>query len=165
MLVACAHDPADRLAGQHVLGHGRLAGGDGLGGGDAVDTSGSKVEISGVRFHKISDKAISVGEASSVGVHDVVIDDTGTGLASKDRSKLRASRVTITGARFAALTAYTKKPEYGGAVIIADDITIDGNQRNLVQFGSRIVLAGREIETRNIDVDALYDTVMKPGAR
>ncbi len=136
------------------------------GGGDAIDTSGSVVEISGVRFRNISDKAISIGEASSAGVRDVVIEDTGTGLASKDRSKLKASRVTITGATFAALAAYTKKPEYGGATIIADDITIaGGNARTLVQTGSRIVLAGREIETRDIDVDALYDTVMKPGAR
>ncbi len=136
------------------------------GGGDAVDTSGSKVEISGARFHKISDKAISVGEASSVDVQDVTIEDTGTGLASKDRSELTASRILIRNAAFAALTAYTKKPEYGGATIIADDITIeDGNRRALVQFGSRIVLAGREIEAQRIDIDALYDTVMKPGAR
>ena len=136
------------------------------GGGDAVDTSGSKVEISNARFHKISDKAISVGEASIVVVRDVTIEDTGTGLASKDRSELKASGITIRNAAFAVLTAYTKKPEYGGATIIADDITVEaGNRRNLVQFGSRIVLAGREIEAQDIDIDALYDTVMKPGAR
>ena len=136
------------------------------GGGDAVDTSGSVVEIIGATFRQISDKAISVGEASTVTVRDVVIDDTGTGLASKDRSTLKASNVTIKGAKFAALTAYIKKPEYGGATIIADDITIvGGNTRNLVQTGSRIVLAGRELDTQDIDIDALYDTVMKPGAR
>ncbi|MCZ6770974.1 MAG: CotH kinase family protein [Proteobacteria bacterium] len=135
------------------------------GGGDAVDTSGSKVEISDTQFHKISDKAISVGEASSVDVQDITIEDTGTGLASKDRSELKASRIIIRNAAFAALAAYTKKPEYGGATIIADDITNVGNQRNLVQFGSRIVLDGREIEAQDIDIDTLYDTVMKPGAR
>jgi len=40
-----------------------------------------------------------------------------------------------------------------------------GRNREAQLPGSRIVLAGREIETRDIDVDALYDTVMKPGAR
>ncbi len=79
---------------------------------------------------------------------------------------MKASKVSIKGAKFAALTAYIKKPEYGGATIIADQITIEGgNTRNLVQTGSRIVLAGRTLDTQDIDIDALYDTVMKPGAR
>ncbi len=136
------------------------------GGGDAVDTSGSTVEITGATFRRVSDKAISVGEASTVTVKDVTIEDIGTGLASKDRSRLRASGISIRGARFAALTAYIKKPEYGGATIIADDITIDGAERDsLVQFGSRIVMAGKDVAAQDIDIDALYDTVMKPGAR
>ncbi len=136
------------------------------GGGDAVDTSGSTVEISGVTFRKVSDKSISVGEASTVTVHDVTIEDTGTGLASKDRSMLTATKVLIRGARFAPLTAYIKKPEYGGATIIADDISIEGGkQESLVQLGSRIVLAGNEITAQVLDIDALYDTVMKKGAQ
>ena len=136
------------------------------GGGDAIDTSGSVVEITDVTFRQVSDKAISAGEASTVTASDIVIDDTGTGLASKDRSTLTASKISIRGAKFAALTAYIKKPEYGGATIIADDVSIaGGNTRNLVQNGSRIVLAGRELDTQDIDIDALYDTVMKPGAR
>ncbi len=136
------------------------------GGGDAVDTSGSVVEITDVTFRRVSDKAISVGEASTVTVRGADIDDIGTGLASKDRSTLKASKVSIKNVKFAALTAYIKKPEYGGATIIADDISIEGgNTRNLVQNGSRIVLAGRTLDTQDIDIDALYDTVMKPGAR
>jgi hypothetical protein len=136
------------------------------GGGDAVDTSGSKVEISGVTFRKVSDKSISVGEASTVTVRDVTIEDTGTGLASKDRSTLTATKVLIRGARFAPLTAYIKKPEYGGATIIADDISIEGGkQENLVQLGSRIVVSGNEITAQALDIDALYDTVMKKGAQ
>ena len=132
------------------------------GGGDAIDTSGSVVEITDVTFRQVSDKAISAGEASTVTASDIVIDDTGTGLASKDRSTLTASKISIRGAKFAALTAYIKKPEYGGATIIADDVSIaGGNTRNLVQNGSRIVLAGRELDTQDIDIDALNDTVMK----
>ncbi|MCZ6772729.1 MAG: hypothetical protein O7G83_12250, partial [Proteobacteria bacterium] len=67
---------------------------------------------------------------------------------------------------FAPLTAYIKKPEYGGATIIADDISIEGGkQESLVQLGSRIVLAGNEIAAQVLDIDALYDTVMKKGAQ
>ena len=62
------------------------------GGGDAIDTSGSVVEITDVTFRQVSDKAISAGEASTVTASDIVIDDTGTGLASKDRSTLTASK-------------------------------------------------------------------------
>jgi hypothetical protein len=121
------------------------------GGGDAIDTSGSTVEITDVKFRQVSDKSISAGEASTVTATGIDIDDTG--LASKDRSTLTAKNVTIKGAKFAALTAYIKKPEYGGATIIADDITINGgNTRNLVQNGSRIVLAGRTLATQDIDI-------------
>ena len=135
------------------------------GGGDAIDTSGSKVEINGVTFHKVSDKSISAGEASTVTARDVTIEDTGTGLASKDRSTLTVRKVVIRGARFAPLTAYIKKPEYGGATIIADDVSIEGGkQESLVQLGSRIVVAGNEITAQALDIDALYDTVMKKGA-
>ena len=136
------------------------------GGGDAIDTSGSTVTVIDSKFRQVSDKSISAGEASTLTASGIDIDDTGTGLASKDRSTLKATNITIKGAKFAALTAYIKKPEYGGATIIAEGITVDGgNARNLVQTGSKIVLAGRTLDTQDIDIDALYDTVMKPGAR
>ena len=97
---------------------------------------------------------------------DITIEDIGTGLASKDRSKLTASGVVIRGARFAPLTAYVKKPEYGGATIIADGITIEGGKKeSLVQFGSRITLAGDEVAAQDIDIDKLYDTVMRKAGR
>jgi hypothetical protein len=99
----------------------------------------------------------ATSEEATVNVQTVAaatgIDIDDTGLASKDRSTLTAKNVTIKGAKFAALTAYIKKPEYGGATIIADDITINGgNTRNLVQNGSRIVLAGRTLATQDIDI-------------
>ena len=76
------------------------------------------------------------------------------------------SGVVIRGARFAPLTAYVKKPEYGGATIIADGVTIEGGkQESLVQFGSRITIAGDEIAARDIDIDKLYDTVMRKAGR
>jgi hypothetical protein len=136
------------------------------GGGDAIDVSGSQVSITGTAFRQVSDKALSVGEKSEMTVRDVTIDSVGTGAASKDGSLLTLTDSSIRAAGFAGLTAYIKKPEYGPAEIQATRVTIEATDTPvLVQTDSRVAIDGVESETRDVDVDALYETVMKPGLR
>jgi hypothetical protein len=47
-------------------------------GGDAIDVSGGEVDIEDVRFERVRDKAVSVGEASSVHARRLRIDRVGT---------------------------------------------------------------------------------------
>jgi hypothetical protein len=62
--------------------------------------------------------------------------------------------------------AYIKKPEFGPGTIRATDIRFEAVSRpTLVQDRSRIVLDGETLGTEPLDVDALYETVMKPGLR
>ncbi len=136
------------------------------GGGDAIDISGSTVSVSDTEFHKINDKALSVGEGSQMNANGVHIDGALTGAASKDASRLNITSSTISNARIAGLMAYVKKPEYGSATINAVDIQFEGTSANaLVQTGSKIQIDGESISPTELDVDALYDSFMKKAQR
>jgi hypothetical protein len=77
---------------------------------------------------------------------------------------LTLNNARINGAGFVGLTAYIKKPEYGPATIVATNIAItDAATPVLVQTGSEVTLDGERMETQDVDVDALYDTVMRKG--
>jgi hypothetical protein len=136
------------------------------GGGDAVDVSGSVIEVLDTTFTDVSDKALSVGERSTMTAANLSIEAVGTGAAAKDGSTLTLSNSTIRQAHFAGLTAYIKKPEYGPAEIFATGVSIEDSETvTLVQTGSRISVDGVAVETRDVNVDALYDTVMRKGLR
>lgn len=136
------------------------------GGGDAIDLSGSQIIIRGTRFENVVDKALSVGEASSMQASTVIINSVGTGAAAKDGSQLTLSDSVINAASFAGLTAYIKKSEYGPARVESQNVRIVAVERPvLVQTGSVVIVDGVVAETSDVDVDALYETVMMPGLR
>ena len=136
------------------------------GGGDAVDVSGSQIEVRDSRFEAISDKALSVGEASEMTASGIDMEVVGTGAAAKDGSVLRLSNARINSASFAGLTAYIKKPEYGPARVEAENVSIAATETQaLVQTGSVVMVDGAAVQTEDVDVDALYDTVMRKGLK
>jgi hypothetical protein len=134
------------------------------GGGDAIDVSGSKINVLDSEFTDVSDKALSVGERSQMTARNIRMSKVGTGAAAKDASSLSLVDSTIEGASFAGLTAYIKKPEYGPATIEAENVTISNSETPvLVQTDSVVSLNGTVIDTTDVDVDVLYDTVMQKG--
>jgi hypothetical protein len=136
------------------------------GGGDAIDISGSEVRVTGSRLLNISDKALSVGERSKMTANKVFIEHVGTGAASKDGSYLEISDSSIKDANHAGLMAYIKKAEFGSARIEANKINFSGTAYEVrVQRGSSINLNGKQMESEDIEVEALYKTIMKPGLR
>ena len=140
------------------IGHG--------GGGDAIDVSGAHVEIDGVHFSSVADKALSVGEHSQVTAANLVIEDVGTGAASKDGSTLIIRDSSIVGARIAALFAYVKKPGFGPGTIEAHDLWLEGNLADArAQIGSLIEIDGQEVPVQELDVDELYRTVITKSAQ
>ena len=85
---------------------------------DAIDFSGSTIEISDCYVINAGDKGISCGEKSTLTVSNCIIVDSDKGVASKDLSVLNLSDVSISGCMY-GMTAYRKKPEYGGGTIKA----------------------------------------------
>jgi hypothetical protein len=127
------------------------------GGADGLDFSGSEVAVDGVQFKNVSDKAISVGERSSVTVRNIHTDSCSIGAVSKDDSILKLVDSTINNATTAGLMSYTKKSEYGAASLIAADVIITNTRvPALAQHGSHLELNGRTIATQGLDIDALY---------
>jgi len=134
------------------------------GGGDAIDISGSRVSVSGTFFENVNDKALSVGENSTMSVKNIHVRKAGTAAVSKDGSLLEINNSYINQAVHAGLMAYIKKPEFGPARIIANNIKYSGSAAFArAEKGSEITIDGKEIEPENIDVKQIYDTIMRPG--
>jgi hypothetical protein len=126
--------------------------------GDAIDVSGSQVQVSDVVLRDIGDKALSVGEESRVEALDITAANIGIAVASKDLSQVALERVSIERATNAGLAAYMKKQEYGASNIVATDIDFSETPQNtLVQLGSWIELDGQRIEGTELDVKTLYE--------
>jgi hypothetical protein len=129
------------------------------GGGDGVDISGSVVKITGAHFNLIYDKGISVGEGSNMDATEIIIENSSIGAASKDGSKLKISNSTINNSKNFALMSYMKKPEYGPASIIANNVNVLETQVQ-VQQGNYLELNGDVVKTEKIDIKKMYDTIM-----
>jgi hypothetical protein len=137
---------------------GRIEGGEFRGiGGDGIDVGGTQIEIDGAHFERIRDKALSIGEGSSLRARGLKVESSGIGLASKDASHSFVEDSSFQNIEQIALVAYVKKEVFGGAELIAKNVRIDTRGRAaLVQLGSRISLNGTEITAESIDVAELY---------
>ena len=126
-------------------------------GGDAIDTSGSHVEVSSVTLESIRDKAVSAGEASTLQLQDLDINAVGVGVAVKDYSSVTVKDARIATTGLAAIMAYSKKPEYGGAIVSAEGIAFDDSSEVAIcQLGSTLLLEGESVTPRKVNVDYLY---------
>ncbi len=127
---------------------------------DGIDVSGSNVIVRQVRFLNLGDKGLSVGEGSTMQAEDIFVDGADYGMASKDRSHLTATRVTLNNIAIAGLAAYIKKPAYGPATITVTSIdfgNLPADRHALVQTRSWIDLDGVRIWGSDVDVEALYE--------
>jgi hypothetical protein len=134
------------------------------GGGDGIDVSGSEISVTGTVFKNISDKALSVGEQSTMTAVDVSMERVGTAAVSKDNSHLTLTNAKIIQTKTAGLMAYTKKKEYGPGTIVASQLEMQSVASLAVsQKGSRIFIDGEDIEETDLNVKELYATLMKSG--
>ena len=126
--------------------------------GDAIDVSGSQVNVRDVRLQGIGDKGISAGEKSVVHADRVEFEETGIAAASKDLSLLEISNSRIGRVRYFSLAAYEKKPEYGPGTLNA--VNLNTQEENIkkifVQTGSHVTCDGSQIVSKDFDTKALY---------
>ena len=116
-------------------------------GNDAMDVSGSQVEISDCTVEYAGDKGLSVGEESTAKAWRVQVRHAVIGMAAKDLSRLQAAQIRLEdcGTGFAA---YQKKPEFGPAQIEVNEWWGSRIKRlHLVERGSTLQLNGQAVET------------------
>jgi len=112
---------------------------------DGIDVSGSQVQVSSSRFSGIQDKAISVGEGSTLDASELTVDDADTGVVSKDKSVVNIHNSTFKEVNN-ALMAYIKKEEWGPAEIHCDNCLFNHVGSIAVeQYASRITIDGQEV--------------------
>ncbi len=131
---------------------------------DAVDVSGSTIEIENLIVDGAGDKGISAGERSTVRALHLSLSNVEVGIASKDSSFVHARDVHMDGFEF-ALAAYQKKPEFGPGRLEVVRLDHSGELRTLIEPGSRASLDGRELPvdgTANAR-ELLYETPADPS--
>jgi len=125
-------------------------------GNDAVDFSGSKINIENCNINNINDKGISGGENSTLSVSNTNINNCNIGVASKDLSLVEIKSSKIKNCKY-AFTAFQKKPEYGPATIIAKKITYNNNDTlYLIETNSLLNLNQKQIPGDKKDVADIF---------
>jgi hypothetical protein len=123
---------------------------------DAIDFSGSIIEISDCYVINAGDKGISCGEKSILNVNNCIIVDSDKGVASKDLSALNLSDIRISGCMY-GMTAYRKKPEYGGGTIRAQRMQFrDIKHLTWIEEKSTVYLNDSVIQGDKKDVASIF---------
>lgn len=115
-------------------------------GNDAIDFSGSDIEIDFCSIKSAGDKGISVGEESRLSIEKAIVSGCNIAVASKDLSVCDIKDITISECK-QGFTAYQKKPEFGPAVLnIGTYNMTDVDQPYLIERGSQLSLGDKKIE-------------------
>lgn len=81
-------------------------------GNDCLDISGSKIYVDKFFASNIQDKALSIGEKSSIHLHDTIIDSASIGVVSKDGSNANIENFHVSNTKLFS-SAFTKKNMFG----------------------------------------------------
>ncbi len=115
-------------------------------GNDAIDFSGSVVEIDNCNLSDIGDKGISGGEHSTLTISFCEINDCKIGIASKDKSKVVIKNCKVKEAVY-GLVAFQKKPEYSFATITTENYIWENVITSfLIEKKSTLYLNGKTIQ-------------------
>ena len=118
--------------------------------GDAIDLSGSNIIIKDIIVSKVADKAISVGEESTLNIDNLNISDSRIGIASKDSCKVKGKKIKISNCGLYDFAAYQKKSYFSGAYLKIQAET--SCKESLVQKGSELFLNDKKLADKMFDV-------------
>ena len=123
---------------------------------DAIDVSGTQLEVKNVKVYKAGDKGLSIGERSNVTAENVFVEQADFGVASKDLSKIVIDNIKINKTLY-GLAAYQKKPEYGPAELEASNVEFKEVKKEILcQKGSSVAVEGKKYPGEEIDIEKLY---------
>ncbi|MDP1694675.1 MAG: CotH kinase family protein [Candidatus Woesearchaeota archaeon] len=109
-------------------------------GNDGMDFSGSIVSVDNIMINKVGDKGISAGEMSDVAVDKISINGAYIGIASKDKSMVKANDIRIKNVKY-AIAVYEKKPEFGKSSLIITNFT-ETEYTTIIEKNSMLTING-----------------------
>ncbi len=126
-------------------------------GNDAIDVSGSTVEVVDTRIEDTGDKGLSGGENSVLIVQNVELVRAAIAVASKDLSEVRIDGIRIVESDV-GVTLFQKKPEFGAASMVISNLDMASVQvPYLVEDHSKLVIDGSRVRANRREVkDELY---------
>lgn len=125
-------------------------------GNDGLDVSTSEFMVRNCRFNNIGDKAMSMGEASTVIMQDIIIDGAQIGVGVKDSSNVQGDVVHISNA-IIAYCMYQKKPEFGKSTVNIDNVGygFDVDFDYIIESKENLILNKQTMEYRGRKKEAL----------
>ena len=109
-------------------------------GNDCFDVSGGTYKITSARLANCNDKALSVGEMSSLEVKTVNIVNAGIGVSAKDSSKVFIEIFNVRGSSLCG-EAKRKKQEFGGGYLEINETNCDNifnnDKESLIMVNSK----------------------------
>jgi hypothetical protein len=125
-------------------------------GNDAIDYSGSYVQITNTEITGAEDKGVSGGEDSHLLLENVTVRNSNIGLASKDLSTLDVKNSKITDCNY-GIVLLQKKPEYGPARMKLVNTYIEhAKTPYLIEKGSEVVLDGKSLKGDKENVAGMF---------
>jgi len=123
-------------------------------GGDAIDTSGSKISIINTNVNTVMDKGLSAGEKSEIYLENFFIDSARFGLVSKDLSKVNGKKISITNSEEYDILAFEKKMHYGPGFI--NLYNVSSSNKILSQNNSSIMIDKKSIKNKSFNPRKFY---------
>jgi hypothetical protein len=124
-------------------------------GNDAIDASGSNILVDNGIISNVLDKAISSGENSQIKSDNLRIRNSEIAFAAKDNSTLHVSNTNISKSTI-GFTAFQKKPEFGPAIIYANDVIQNDIEINyLIEKNSRFYIDSVNIKSNEENIKKL----------
>lgn len=116
-------------------------------GADGLDFSGSEVIVEDLLLESIGDKALSIGEASSISGNSLSIQTALIGMAVKDMSEANFSDLEMKDTKI-GIAVFQKKPEFGPAKSVLTQLRLINSQtRYIVESGSTLMVDDQRIGT------------------
>ncbi len=124
-------------------------------GNDAVDFSGSIIDLNHVMLDKIGDKGLSAGESTTLTGQNISIMNAEIGVTSKDNSIVSLKTIALKNNRI-GVTLFQKKSEFGPAFIEIDDLDLESSELPyLVEVNSTLKVDGVNIAASKDNVKAM----------
>jgi len=116
-------------------------------GGDAIDVSGSVINLKNIFISGTGDKGLSVGENSKMNVAQIKIKKAKIAIASKDMSTTIVRNASIHNSKI-AFAVFQKKSEFGPSSIIVNELNMEDIEiPYLIEDESSMIVNGNRIKS------------------